>query len=206
MKLCRLRWAGKSITDVQRRPLAEIYQEYLTEFLANPHWLKFDPDTFRWLVQDPFVMGSNIACKPISLKNGYFELMWQQGDTAEVMFGFLHEGQHNQWKKIAQLTEEWASGQSGKQTKAVFFRTPELSKVPKANWKATGEIIEKAMQRNLELITLTSEETARLYSARDLYNEALAGNADGYSGSEVLEFLVDEIGNWRERLLRPRAR
>jgi hypothetical protein len=169
MKLCRLRWAGKSITDVQRRPLAEIYQEYLTEFLANPHWLKFDPDTFRWLVQDPFVMGSNIACKPISLKNGYFELMWQQGDTAEVMFGFLHEGQHNQWKKIAQLTEEWASGQSGKQTKAVFFRTPELSKVPKANWKATGEIIEKAMQRNLELITLTSEETARLYSARDLY-------------------------------------
>jgi hypothetical protein len=152
------------------------------------------------------VMGSNIACKPISLKNGYFELMWQQGDAAEVIFGFLHEDQHNQWKKIAQLTEEWAGGQSGKQTKAVFFRTPELSKVPKANWKATGEIIEKAMQRNLELITLTSEEIARLYSARDLYNEALAGNADIYSGSEVLEFLVDELGNWRERLLKPRAR
>jgi hypothetical protein len=37
-----------------------------------------------------------------------------------------------------------------------------------------------------------------------LYNEALAGNADGYSGSEVLEFLVDELANWRERLLRPR--
>jgi hypothetical protein len=33
---------------------------------------------------------------------------------------------------------------------------------------------------------------------------ALAGNVDGYSGSEVLEFLVDEVGNWRERLLRPR--
>ncbi len=206
MKLCRSRWDGKSTTDVQRRPLAEIYREYLAEFLANPHWLKFDPDTFRWLVQGPFVMASNIACKPISLKSGYFELIWQQGDTAEVMFGFLHEGQHNQWKKIAQLTEEWASGQSGKQTKAVFFRTAELSKVPKPNWKATGEIIEKAMQRNLELITLTPEETARLYSARDLYNEALAGNADGYSGSEVLEFLVDELCNWRERLLRPRAR
>lgn len=206
MKLCRSRWDGRSTTEVQRRPLAEIYQEYLAEFLANPHWLKFDPDTFRWLVQGPLAMGSNIACKPISLKNGYFELMWQQGDTAEVMFGFLHEGQHNQWKKIAQLTEERASGQSGKQTKAVFFRTPELSKVPKANWKATGEIIEKAMQGNLELITLTSEETARLYSARDLYNEALAGNADGYSGSEVLEFLVNELANWRERLLRVRAR
>jgi hypothetical protein len=135
MKLCRSRWDGKSTTEVQRRPIAEIYQEYLAEFLANPHWLKFDPDTFRWLVQGPLVMGSNIACKPISLKNGYFELMWQQGDTAEVMFGFLHEGQHNQWKKITQLTE----GQSGKQTKAVFFRTPELSKVPKANWKATGD-------------------------------------------------------------------
>jgi len=206
MKLCRLRWDGKSTTDLQRRPIAEIYQEYLAEFLSNPHWLTFDPDTFRWLVQEPFVMGSNIACKPISLKNGYFELMWQQGDTADVMFGFLHEGQHNQWRKIAQLTEDWANGQSGKQTKAVFFRTPELSKVPKPNWKTTAEIIEKAMQRNLELITLTSEETARLYSARDLYNEALAGNADGYSGSEVLEFLVDELGGWRERLLRMRAR
>jgi hypothetical protein len=206
MKLCRSRWDGKSTTEVQRRPLVEIYGEYLAEFLANPHWLKFDPDTFRWLVQGPLVMGSKIACKPISLKNGYFELMWQQGDIAEVMFGFLHEGQHNQWKKIAQLTEEWADGQSGKQTKAVFFRTPELSQVPKANWKATGEIIEKAMQRNLELITLTPEETARLYSARDLYNEALAGNADGYSGSEVLEFLVDGLGSWRDRILRVRAR
>ncbi|MBV8276984.1 MAG: hypothetical protein JO170_17240 [Verrucomicrobia bacterium] len=203
MKLCRLRWDGKSTTDVQRRPLAEIYQEYLAEFMANPHWLKFDPDTFRWLVQGPFVMGSKIACNPISLKNGYFELVWQKGETAEVMFGFLHEGQHNQWKKIAELSE-WATTQSGKLTKAVFFRTPELSKVPKPNWKATGEIIEKAMRRNLELITLTAEETARLYSARDLYNEALAGNADGYSGSEVLEFLVDELGTWRDRLLRVR--
>jgi hypothetical protein len=206
MKLCRLRWEGKSTTEVERRPLAEIYQEYLTEFLANPHWLKFDPDTFRWLVQGPLVMGSKIACKPISLKSGYFELMWQQGDTDEVMFGFLHEGQHNQWKKIAELTEEWANDRSGKRTKAVFFRTPELAKLPKANWKAAGEIIEKAMQRNLELITLTSEDTAHLYSARDLYNEALAGNADGYSGSEVLEFLVEELRNWRERLLRVRAR
>ena len=204
MKLCRLRWEDKAAADVQRRPIGEIYQEYLTEFLANPHWLKFDPDTFRWLVQGPFVTGSNIACKPISLKNGYFELMWQQGETTEIMFGFLHEGQHNQWKKIAQLTEEWASGQSNKLIKGIFFRTPELSKIPKPSWKVAGDLIEKALRRNLELITLTSEETARLYSARDLYNEALAGNADGYSGSEVLEFLGDELGGWQERLLKPR--
>ena len=203
MKLCRLRWDGKAVADVQRRPIAEIYQEYLAEFLANPHWLKFDPDTFRWLVQGPFVTGSDIACKPISLKNGYFELMWQKGDTAELMFGFLHEGQHNQWKKIAQLTEDWASGRSGKLTKGIFFRTPELSKIPKPSWRAAGDLIEKALRRNLELITLTPEETARLYSARDLYNEALAGNADGYSGSEVLEFLGDELGSWQERLLSP---
>ena len=204
MKLCRLRWEGKPVADVQRRPIAEIYQEYLAEFLANPHWLKFDPDTFRWLVQGAFITGSDIACKPISLKNGYFELMWQKGDTAELMFGFLHEGQHNQWKKIAQLTEEFASGKSGKLTKGIFFRTPELSKIPKPSWKAAGDLIGKALKRNLELITLTPEETARLYSARDLYNEALAGNADGYSGSEVLEFLGDELGTWQERLLRPK--
>jgi hypothetical protein len=204
MKLCRLRWDGKAVADVQRRPIAEIYQEYLAEFLANPHWLKFDPDTFRWLVQGPIITGSDIACKPISLKNGYFELMWQKGDNTELMFGFLHEGQHNQWKKIAQITEEWPSGKSGKLTKGVFFRTPELSKVPKPSWKAAVEIIERALRRNLELIMLTREETARLYSARDLYNEALAGNADGYSGSEVLEFLGDELGAWQERLLRPK--
>jgi hypothetical protein len=204
MKLCRLRWDGRAVADVQRRPIAEIYQEYLAEFLANPHWLKFDPDTFRWLVQGPFITGSDIACKPISLRNGYFELMWQKGDNTELIFGFLHEGQHNQWKKIAQITEEWVSGKSRKLTKGVFFRTPELSKVPKPSWKAAVEIIERALRRNLELIMLTREETARLYSARDLYNEALAGNADGYSGSEVLEFLGDELGAWQERLLRPK--
>ena len=205
MKLCRLRWDGKPTTQIQRRPLADIYQEYLAEFLANPHWLKFDPDTFRWLVQGPFVMGSQIACKPVSFKNGYFELMWQQGEIAELMFGFVREGQHNQWKKIAELTEEWAGARPNKVAKTVFFRTPDLGKIPKPSWKAAGEIIEKALARNLELIYLTPQETADLYAARDLYNEALAGNADGYSGSEVLEFMINQLGTWRERLLKVRG-
>ena len=33
-----------------------------------------------------------------------------------------------------------ATSQSANLTKADFFRTPELSKVPKPNWKATGEL------------------------------------------------------------------
>jgi hypothetical protein len=201
-KLCRLRWNGKVSARVQRRPLAEIYREYLAEFLANPHWLKFDPDTFRWLVQGPFVLGSKIVCRPVALKNGYFELAWKRGETAELMFGFIREGPHNQWKKIAELTKEWVEGRPGKTAKTIFFRTTELSTIPKPTWKASGPIIRNALGNGLEVIYLTREETAQLYSARDLYNEALAGNIDGYRDSEVLEFLADQLAGWRDRLIK----
>ncbi len=68
-------------------------------------------------------------------------------------------------------------------------------------WKASGPTIRKALASGLNLIYLTSEETAQLYAARDLYNEAAAGNVDDYQDAEVLDFLAEQLSPWRARLL-----
>lgn len=201
-RFCRLRWSGEGSVETQRRPLTEIYQEYIAEFAANPHWLKFDPDILRWLVRGPFITGSEIVGRSITFSHGYFEFGWQQGESAELMFGFVREGPHNQWKKIAELTLQWVEARHGKSRKTIFFRTTELAKVPKPTWKVSGPIIRKALEKGLDLIYLTREETAQLYAARDLYNEAAAGNVDGYQDAEVLEFLAEQLSPWRERLLK----
>jgi hypothetical protein len=200
-RLCRLRWSGDSPVQIQRRPLAEIYQEYIAEFAANPHWLKFDPDIFRWLVKGPFITGSEVSGRSITFSHGYFQFEWQQGESAELMFGFVREGPHNQWKKIAELTLQWVETGRDKTRKTIFFRTTELAEVPKSTWKASGPIIRKALASGLNLIYLTSEETAQLYAARDLYNEAAAGNVDDYQDAEVLDFLAEQLSPWRARLL-----
>jgi hypothetical protein len=201
-KFCRLRWSGEKPEEISRRSLVEIYQEYIAEFVANAHWLKFDPDVFRWLVRGPLIAGSEIVCCPISFDHGYFEFLWQQRDLAEVRFGFIREGPHNQWKKISELTLQWVGGRPGKTSKVIFFRTTELAKIPKPTWKAAGPIIRKALESGLDLVYLTRDETAQLYAARDLYNEAAAGNVDGYSDAEVLDFLAKQLVGWRDRLLK----
>jgi hypothetical protein len=204
-QFCRLRWSGEKPEQIGRRPLTEIYQEYIAEFVANAHWLKFDPDVFRWLVRGPLIAGSEVVCGAISFSHGYFEFLWQQQDIAEVRFGFIREGPHHQWKKISELTLQWLEGRSGKTSKVVFFRTTELAKIPKPTWKASGPIIRKALERGLDLIYLTRDETAQLYAARDLYNEAAAGNVDGYSDAEVLDFLAKELVGWRHRIFEAAA-
>lgn len=201
-KFCRLRWSGENPEEIRRRPLVDIYQEYIAEFVANGHWLKFDPDVFRWLVRGPLIAGSEIVCRPISFDHGYFEFLWQKRDSTEVRFGFIRDGPHNQWKKISELTLQWVDGRPGKTSKAIFFRTTELVRVPKPTWRVARPIIRKALESGLDLVYLTRDETAELYAARDLYNEAAAGNVDGYTDVEVLNFLANQLAGWRDRLLK----
>jgi len=53
-------------------------------------------------------------------------------------------------EKVAELTKEWVEGRAGKTAKTIFFRTTELSKIPKPTWKASGPIFKCAGKR-LEL-------------------------------------------------------
>jgi hypothetical protein len=198
MQQCRDRWAGvKTATPIP--PLNQIFEEYLSEFRVNPRWRYFDPDVFRWLVKGPLAADPAIVCVENGKETPFAELQWSVQGRAEILFGFVRELHFTQWKKIADVADAWRARHAGKVAKIIYFRSEDLTPVPKPTWTKTGPAIRAALGPGLFL--LSKEESAELNAARDLYLEAVSGNVSGYSGEDVLQFLQKRLASWRERIL-----
>jgi len=202
MQNCRDRWAGAS-TATPIPPLNQIFDEYLSEYRVNPRWRYFDPDVFRWLVRGPLAGDPEIVCSENKKETAFAELQWSVRGRAEILFGFVREIHHTQWKKVADVAEAWRAKHPGKIAKIIFFRSEELDPVPKPTWTKTGPAIRAALGSGL--LVLSKEESSELNAARDLYLEAVSGNVSGYSGEEVLRFLQKRLAPWRERILQPQS-
>ncbi|HYY31374.1 MAG TPA: hypothetical protein VE860_25760 [Chthoniobacterales bacterium] len=198
MQQCRDRWAGaKTATPVA--PLEQIFEEYLSEFRVNPRWRYFDPDVFRWLAKGPLAADPAIVCVENKKETPFAELQWSVQGRAEILFGFVRELHFTQWKKIADVADAWRARHPGKVAKMIYFRSEDLSPVPKPTWTKTGPAIRAALGPGL--LVLSKEESAELNAARDLYLEAVSGNVSGYSGEDVLQFLQKRLASWRKRIL-----
>jgi hypothetical protein len=200
MQLCRDRWAGTE-TAIPTQPLDQLFEEYVSEYRVNPRWRYFDPDVFRWLVRGPLAADADIVCSENKKETAYAELQWTVAGRAEILFGFVREMHHSQWKKVADVAETWRAKHPGKVAKLIYFRSEELEPVPKPSWTKTGPAIRAALRAGL--LTLNKEESAELNAARDFYLEAVSGNVTGYSGDDVLRFLQKRLSLWRERILQP---
>ncbi len=202
MRQCRDRWAGAK-TATPTPPLDQIFDEYLSEYRVNPRWRYFDPDVFRWLVRGPLAADPEIVCSENKKETPFAELQWSVGGRAEILFGFVREIHHTQWKRVADVAEAWRAKHPGKIAKIVYFRSEELDPVPKPTWTKTGPAIRAALGSGL--LVLSKEESSELNAARDLYLEAVSGNVAGYSGEDVLRFLKKRLAPWRERILQPKS-
>jgi hypothetical protein len=200
MQLCRDRWAGTE-TAIPTLPLDQLFEEYVSEYRVNPRWRYFDPDVFRWLVRGPLAADADIVCSENKKETAYAELQWTVGGRAEILFGFVREMHHSQWKKVADVAEAWRAKHPGKVAKLIYFRSEELEPVPKPSWTKTGPAIRTGLGAGL--LTLNKEESAELNAARDFYLQAVSGNVTGYSGDDVLRFLQKRLSRWRERILQP---
>jgi hypothetical protein len=200
MQHCRDRWAGTE-TTTPVATLDQVFEEYVSEFCANPRWRYFDPDVFRWLVRGPLAADREIVCSENKKETPYAELQWSVARRAEILFGFVREMHHTQWKKVADVAEAWRTKHSEKVAKIVYFRSEELQPVPRPSWTKTGPMIQAALGSSL--LVLSKEESAELNAARHLYLEAVSGNVSGYSGDDVLRFLQKRLSQWRERILQP---
>ncbi|MDQ3622358.1 MAG: hypothetical protein M3463_07710 [Verrucomicrobiota bacterium] len=194
LQKCKERWAQKPLPAVT---LSELYRQHRDQLLAEPKRHQFEPDTLQWLVEEAprGLPGLQIE----SSRTVYFCVRWETPERV-CLFGF-EGGSH--WKRWQTITRN-VQGRLAREprTKAVFFRTPELGPIPGA-WQAAAEI-EAAKSTSLHIVSLTVDEVAELYAARELFADAAQGDIP-FSTGEVIAFLHAQLAPWWDRLRGPIA-
>jgi hypothetical protein len=194
LQKCRERWNKAPARTV---PLSELYHQHRKKLLASPKRHLFEPDTLQWLVQDaPKGMEGLTIDHP---SDKYLPVSWQTPNRL-CYFGFVSGAHWKQWRSIAQAVVVKCHGNS-RPAKAVFFRTPDQRPIPGPKWSSAGEI-EAAKTKYLQLISLSIEDLAELYAARELFADAAQGDI-AYSTAEVMKFLHQQLAKWWERLMAP---
>jgi hypothetical protein len=189
MALCRARWDNK---PPQPETLGAILQRHLAEFEATPKKLVYDPDAFRWLVNE-ILPENGTKAEPAGIAGlpPYAELMLPDREGNRLVFAFFRELQHQQWKFL--VTQSEVAYDALQLKKLVIFRTPEQSEIPKPSWVASGPVIREGLRKHVHLICLEIKEVALLYAAREFYLEARAGDLPHLDETEVRQFLRDRL-------------
>ena len=182
--------------------LYALLDRYTAEATEKPRRLGYNPDVFRWLVEElagsreEFTVGPNAASP-----RGYLPVVWtsREEPSGKVFIGFEPGDNWKRWRSI--VADARAACAPGRD-KAVFFRTPEQAPIPGEKWSVAAEM-EAAKGKFLDLVELDGNSTAELYAARTLYLDAAAGDLP-YRAEDVLAFLAEELAPfWRRVRQRP---
>ncbi len=184
--------------------LNEFLDRYTGQIARQPKRLGFNPDIFRWLVEEA-AAGQPDCTVSLNEANprGYLPVVWTVGGGGEtVFFGFEPGDNWKRWRGILRdaraccvPSPERTDAVMGK---AVFFRTSEQPPVPGPRWAIAAEFNE-ARASFLDVIELDASATAELYAARNLYLDAVAGDLP-YAADEVQAFLAVELEPFWRRI------
>ncbi len=183
--------------------LADWLDRYADDLARKPRRLGFNPDAFRWLVED-VARGRRdrtVATNPRSVRDDLLPVMWSPpGDGRKVFIGFEAGNNWKRWRSILQEARACCVSSPSSPPldrpgtvmgKAVLFRTAEQMRVPGARWTIAPEM-EAAKKSFFDVVELDGASTAELYAARALYLDAVAGDVP-FSPEDVLDFLVTEL-------------
>ena len=176
--------ASKSRTPKQT--LEDLFNVEVNEVRSKKALMAYNQDALMWFVKDisggleKVQIGSAPNCR-------YFSWKWAWPDRL-VYFAFEGGDHGSRWKSIAREAISMAGARGERTFFAYIFRTPELRKVPRPTWAATGPVLEEAKAQGFHIFELTLDQVCELHAARELYSDALQGNID-YSGAETLTFL-----------------
>ncbi len=225
LQLCSTRWeAQETWWNAQDRAVAQkkaqagptlagLLDRYADDIARKPRRLLFNPDVFRWLVEDVARdrPGWKVSSNTKSVRDDLLPVMWTPpGDARKVFVGFEAGDNWKRWRSI--LNEARACCVSSPSSppldrpgtvmgKAVLFRTAEQTRIPGARWSIAAEMNE-AKERFFDLIELDAGSTAELYAARALYLDAVAGDLP-FAAEDVLDFLVKELEPFWQRVEAP---
>jgi len=194
LQKCKERWENQPSRTV---PLPELYEQRRNALLASSKRRGFEPDTLAWCVEEV-----PQGCDGISverLEGGrYFSVGWRTPERT-CLFGFEAGESWRRWRGIARDITAKNTGDPPP-IKAIFFRTPEQTPIP-GPWRIAEEI-EAAKATCLHIISLTQQDVAAWYAAKDLFADAAQGDIP-YTATEVLAFLREELAPWWTRLRGP---
>lgn len=195
LRECNKRWRELEDAEVKKPHFSEVYKKYVEKIKKQPERLVFDKEPFLWLVREVASEIPHITIEPH--KNDFFTLRWEL-NSWQIFFGFEESKHWRRWQKIANEANEYYK--INNKTKVVFFRTPELTRIP-GNW-SIADMIEKAKQRYLNIIYLDNSVVADLYVAHDLYIDAGEGDIP-FGQNDVLHFIYKKFEPWWQRIQQP---
>jgi hypothetical protein len=199
MRLCRARWDNK---PPQPETLDSVLKRHVAEFEATPKKLVYDPDAFRWLVNEVLPEdGTKAEAAGIAGLPPYAELVLPDPGGNRLVFAFFRELQHQQWRFL--VTQSERAYDASQLRKLVIFRTPEQSEIPKPSWPVSGPTVREGLRKHVHLICLGIKEVALLYAAREFYLEARAGDLPHFGDNEVRQFLRDRLAGLRNLAFGP---
>ena len=196
--------------DVPRAPtLDALLDRYADEIYEQPKRLCYNPDAFRWLVEEAAAGQANCTVGPNGDDpRGYLPVVWNETDEREaggagrVFIGFEPGDHWKRWRAILRGARDCclplATQPGVGRGKAVFFRTVDQGVLPGLRWSIAAEFKE-ARESFLDIIELDASATAELYAARNLYLDAVAGDLP-YGADEVRSFLVEELEPFWRRI------
>ncbi|MGV3533996.1 MAG: hypothetical protein ACO1QR_16630 [Chthoniobacteraceae bacterium] len=193
LQKCKERWRPE--LTLPPPDLGELYRQECEKLLASPKRRYFEPDALQWLVEEAARGVEGIAVDRVKTER-YCPVRWQMAERT-YLFGFETGSHWRRWHSIAQYAVR-RNGGEGPPVRTIFFRTADQPPVPGPRWVVAAEI-EEAKRKDLHLITLTSEEAAALYAAKDLFAAAAQGDIP-YTEDEVFAFLRTQLAPWWTRL------
>ncbi|MBF0226909.1 MAG: hypothetical protein HQK76_15795 [Desulfobacterales bacterium] len=198
LKRCSILWQEITHHKQETRPITDYYKKAIEEIQSQPRKLVFDPDTLLWLVNEAGRFISDVNSEKYK-KSKYLTHVWQIKER-RIYFGFEGGSNAKRWESIARAAK--LNFEANPKSKAVFFRTYDLPKIPGSNWDTMGPKIEEAKQTCLHIINLEQSDMVRLYAAYDLYIKASEGDIP-YKREEALNLIREELKDFWENIQKP---
>lgn len=196
LRECAKRWGKEG--DL-KQSLQDCYQKKIKALKKQSRSLVFDWNTFYWLIHEVAEGLAGISIQKVETQKGYFILSWQLKDR-HILFGFETGKNSSRWQAIAREAERHHTVQ--KKTKSVLFRTPDLAAIPQPSWEKIAPQIEIAKRHYLHIIHLETSAMVEIYSAHNLFRDAVEGNIP-YDSEEVSAFIRQKLQKFWKIILKP---
>jgi len=194
------RWEDETVQPDHAigQSLADRYQAAVQELLDTSNGLaRFNAETLWWLVREAAHRQGGVQASTHD-DHSYFTVRWQWDDQVQL-FGFEGGANAKRWGAIADRA--WSFQNQNLGIRTVVLRTPELPPIPAPTWAAVRQKIDAARGKCMDIYVLSPEETAQVYAARTLVDEAVAGDIP-FSKREALEYVRGRLKTLWEKLKR----
>jgi hypothetical protein len=174
-------------------PLADLFAGELNAVRADKALQRYNQDCLMWFAE---ALAAGYGDVEIRRTRGrYFAIAWAWPDRS-VYFAFESGDNNARWRAIVRDATSLIG--PGGRSRAIVFRTPDQTAIPRPTWRDAKAQINEAQKRGFRIVTLSLDEVCELHAARELYSNALQGNIN-YDPPEVLAWFKAHFKPWFER-------